>query len=215
MSEDPISTILENDSGLVPKLSTEQKRAVFLEQHELMTILSGEDNSEFGFDGVTMTRKTDPTIYLSQDEAYRFLGLPLKNGKPRQHFLLTQGDYQTILNRFLDACEYIAKRSGDPTGPYRGGQYGVFWDTIKIQVWNKSNIGRDVRLFRTKGMTKYMGEYYNGANLRVFIPDHPKAQAHRLYIVQLLGMEITPTLKEVLELTGYKVPHSNVQEVRV
>lgn len=214
-SENSVSQTLKNDNGLVPKLSAEQKRAVFLEQHELISILSGEDNSEFGFDGNNITRKADPTIHLSQEEAYRFLGLPLKQGKPRQHFLLSQGDYQLILNRFGDVCDYIAKRSGDPTGPYTGGQYGVFWDAIQIQVWNKANVGRDVHLFKSQDVTKYMGEYYKGSTLRVFIPDHPKAQAHRYYIVQLLGMKITPTLKQALEETGYKVPTSSTMEVRI
>ena len=178
---------------LTPNLSPEQRKSVALAEIELMELLGSSDDEIF-FDGTNFTRELESDIILDQEATCEFLGIPV-----RKAFLMDRKDYRSITEKFAPIIEHYSKTK---VGARRG-----FWDGLTFRYFNKANLGQRVyKDVQSQEYTVYAGEYAQGGQLRVFLPDCEHAQNHKLYLTTVVSFRINPDLKRVLAMKGFHIP---------
>jgi len=147
-----------------------------------------EDTLFFNEDGV-IERQLRKTKKLEGKEAMSFLDLPLR---PLNR--LKKGDLSRIRNKFKDLFERWIKENK----PGRN-EDKLFWNQIRVKVWNKANAGKYARGCPSAGIEPalYNGDIFTGEAIKAFLPETKYSNAGDQYILQLLSIVVNEELENV------------------
>lgn len=170
--------------------SEESLKRVSIQQLELADEMesSDEDTLFFNEDGV-IERQTKITKKLEGKAAMEFLNLPTR---PLNR--LKKGDLSRIRWKFKDLFEKWVKENKQGRSEDK-----LFWNQIRVKVWNKANAGLLTRGCPSAGIEPalYNGDIYTGEAIKTFLPETRYSNAGDQYILQLLSIVVTEELENV------------------
>lgn len=171
-------------------LGEEGLKRVSLQELELADEMESSDEEVLFFneDGV-MERQKKTTKKLEGRDAMEFLNLPTR---PLNR--LKKGDLNRIRIKFKDLFERWIKENKQGRNEDK-----LFWNQIRVKVWNKANAGLLTRGCPTLSIEPalYNGDIYTGEAIKTFLPETRYSNAGDQYILQLLSIVVTEELENV------------------